>query len=304
MIRSSQLGLVCILLAVGFAISCKPKRSAESPYFQTPFQTESQFIVQAIVSDLAEQTFYATSHQMPDKKLVSVTTSEKAGSPLDAPVFELQIHLDKKRAVKLEVTVDGPIWSPVVYHAITAKLAGAAGLSRANRDKSEDTSLLSKLLDGTAETIEQENQKLSAALEKDFSNAELHEKAAVLLGAFLLREHSGKFFELRSPLSRITAHLAMAHFLRGSDSYGINGQMAETIMLMLVNNGGSAVEKLNKLGTNDVAVAAMSRALRARCTGDYRLLDKAKDRSPVENVAWFLARGDYLSRNHAVELRF
>ena len=91
-------------------------------------------------------------------------------------------------------------------------LARSVGLSAGAAKKTDDTALLSNLLDGIPETIEQENQTLSAALEKEFANPALHEQAALLLGAFLLREHSGNFFEIRSPLSRMTAHLAMARF--------------------------------------------------------------------------------------------
>src|SRR5882672_5600391 len=153
-------GLMCILLAGTTVVGCKPKPSGPAAYFKTLFQTESEFIVQAVVSDLAEQTFYAASHRVPDQKQFYVTASEKAGSPIDAPVFELEIRLDKNRHLKLDVSVDGPIWSPAVYQAIVEKLAGAAGMSRGSHGQSEDTELLSKLLDSAAETIEQENQKL------------------------------------------------------------------------------------------------------------------------------------------------
>jgi hypothetical protein len=131
----------------------------------------------------------------------------------------LQINLDEKHAgLKLDVNVNGPIWSPGVYHDLAAALARTVGLNAGATNRTGDTTLLSKLLDGTPETIERENQTLSEALEKDFTNQELLEQAALLLGAFLLREHSGKFFEIRSPLSRITAHLTMARFLSGADS--------------------------------------------------------------------------------------
>src|ERR1019366_7956307 len=71
-------------------------------------------------------------------------------------------------------------------------------------------------------------------------NQELHEQAALLLGAFLLREHSGKIFEIRSPLSRIAAHLTMARFLSGANSYGVNGRLAEATLLTLVNDEAPA----------------------------------------------------------------
>jgi tetratricopeptide (TPR) repeat protein len=160
-------------------------------------------------------------------------------------------------------------------------------------DQTEDTSLISKLLDGTPETIEQQNQEISQALESDFTNPQLHEKAALLLGAFTLREHSGNFYEIRSPLSRITAHLAMAQFLGGTNAFGINGQMAEALMLTMVGDQAPALEQLSNMNTNDAPVAAMVRALRARNTGDYRPLGEATDRTPFESVQWFFTMADF-----------
>jgi tetratricopeptide (TPR) repeat protein len=154
---------------------------------------------------------------------------------------------------------------------------------------------LSRLADGTPETIEQENQRWSAALGKEFGSPELHEKAAVLLGAFMLRDHSGYFYEIRSPLSRLTAHLAMAHFLGGINTYGINGRMAEAISLTLMGDQAPALEQLNSMDTNDVAVATMARALRTRNTGDYRTLDQMNNLSRIEGVEWFSAMADYVS---------
>src|SRR5262249_24500132 len=158
------------------------------------------------------------------KKYFNVAVTEKPDCPIDEPEYDLQIKLDEKHPeLKLHLKITGAIWSPQVYRGVTAALAQATGCSANAKPTADDTALLSKLLDGTAETIERENQTLSEALQKDFTNPQLHEKAALLLGAFLLRDHSGAFFEIRSPLSRITAHLAMAHLLSGSDSCGVNG---------------------------------------------------------------------------------
>ena len=283
------------LLAAVLAAGCKPKSSAgsanSSAYFATPFQSESQFIVEAIVSDLAEQMSYASSHRLPEKRVFSVTATEKPGSPLDAPVYEVRVRLaPNKSAVKAEVSINGPIWSPAVYEALAKELARAVGLGGGNPGKPDDTTLLSKLTDGTAETIEAQNQAISAALEKDFRNPDLHEEAAMLLGAFLLRENSGYFFENRSPLSRMTAHLALARFLRNTEAYSVNGRMAEAVLLTLIGDQAPALERLKVIGTNDAGVAAMVRTLQALNTGDYRSLEQATDRSPIESAAWLWAR--------------
>jgi len=261
--------------------------SAEN-FFPTPFQTESQFIVESIVTDLAEQMYYAAHQQLPDDHYFSVTATEKPNSPRDSPVYELQIRLDAKtNPLDLDLNVNGPIWSPELYEGVGTALAGAVGMTPSAGGSTENTKRLAKLLDSTPETIVKEDQTLSAALEADFTNPELHEQAALLLGAFAFRDHAGNFFELRLPLGRLTAHLAMAHFLRGDAAYGINGRMAEAFELSLSGNEVDALGKLNALGSDDAAVAAMARALRAYNTWDYRPLNAADGLSPMECVQWF-----------------
>ncbi|HEV2318477.1 MAG TPA: hypothetical protein VGV18_01920, partial [Verrucomicrobiae bacterium] len=288
-----------VVLASVLAPGCKPHPpSPPGPrgYFQTPFQDESQYMVETVATDLAEEIYYAAFHRLPDAKDFWVTALEKPGSPLDAPVYELNIPLDPKRgAVKSEINVNGPIWSPAIYQDLAGQLAAAVGLTIANAAPGRDTSLLSRLTDGSSETIEQENEQLSAALDQDFTDPQLHEKAAALLGAFLLRDHSGNFFDIRAPLCRMTAHLAMAQLLDGTNSYGINGQMAEAMLFTLINDESLALGPLHAIGTNDAAVAPMVRALWTRDTGDYRLLGSMNNLTPIESVEWFSAMADYVS---------
>jgi hypothetical protein len=291
---------MCVVLASVLAVGCKrqPAVASGNPsgYFKTPFQEESQFIVETIVSDLAEQIFYAASHKLPDPNYFQVTATEKAGSPRDTPVYDVQIQLDsKKGTINSEVDVNGPIWSPAVYSNVVAGLANAVGLTSGSAETEQDTGLLSKLTDNAPETIEQENEELSLSLEDDFKNPALHEQAAVLLGAFLLRDHSGHFFEVRSPLCRMTAHLAMAQFLNGNNAYDINGKMAEAMMLTLIGDQSPALAQLNAIGTNDAAIAPIVRALVTRNTGDYRLLGQMNGLAPIESAEWFCTMSGYVS---------
>ena len=296
--------IICILVATLLSFGCKPKSpaapAAAAGYFQTQFQSESQFIVEVIVSDLAEQMYFAALHRLPDPQQFSVIAAATPGSSLDAPIYELVIRVDSKQPeLKCEVPINGPIWSPTVYQAVALQLARAVGLSVSNSSPTEDTKLLAKLTDGMPETIERENQRLSADLENDFCNPNLHEQAALLLGAFLLRDHSGKFYEIRAPLSRLTAHLTLAQFLRGTRAAGTNGQMAEAMMLTLAGDEALAVERLNAISTNNEDVLPMVRALKVRNTGDYRQLDKMDGLSRVEGVAWFSAFADYVATSLA-----
>ena len=285
-------GFLLVLVSTLFITGCKPKGGASkaTSYFQTPYQDESQFIVETIVSDLAEQIYYGKFHQVPPAGTFRVSADETPDSPFGTPVYDLQIDLDgKHHGLKVKLNVNGPIWAPEVYDGVAAQLAQSVGLAAGSNEESKDTTLLAALTDGKATTIEDENQKLSAALDSDFTNPALHEQAAILLGAFTLREHSGDFFEIRSPLCRITAHLAMARFLEGADSPSINGRMAGVMLSTLMNNEADAVTALKTMPTNSAALASWVRALQARNTGDYRPLDKVDGLSQIECIEWFRA---------------
>jgi hypothetical protein len=281
---------LCVVIAVVLVVGCKRPDGGSTNYFATPFQDESQFIVETIVSDLAEQVFYARYHQLPNPKHFSVRAVEKPDSPFGAPVYKLRIALKPWRPdLKIELKVNGSIWSPVVYRGVAAALAQKVGLAAAKPKALADTALLLGLTGGKAITIEKENQALSEDLEGDFSNPAMHEEAAVLVGAFTLREHSGDFYEIRSPLCRMTAHLAMAQLLAGGRPPSVNGRVAEAMLFTLMNNQAAALEKLGGIETNDETVAQWVRTLQADNTGDYRPLAESKNLSPIERIAWFQA---------------
>jgi tetratricopeptide (TPR) repeat protein len=233
--------------------------------------------------------YFAKNAQLPDAKLFSVKALEKPDSPLRSPVYIVKIGFAKKEPLQVEVNVDGPIWSAAVYSNLTAALANEAGLNPSLQSPSEDTALLKRLTDGLATTVEQENEKLSAALQSDFSNPLLHEQAAVLLGAFSLRETSGMFYDIRASLCRATAHLALAQYLNGSKTFGVNGRVAECLMLTLVNDEAAAIKKLGAMDLSDETLKIWDRTLRAFNTGDYRPLAATTDRSTIEDIALFSA---------------
>lgn len=91
----SRLGLLAgsLLVAAGVMVGCKPKASPPpvvssggDGYFHTSFQSECQFIVQAIVSDLAAQMVYAAKHELPSKQAGTVIATDRQ---IDALVYEL-----------------------------------------------------------------------------------------------------------------------------------------------------------------------------------------------------------------------
>ncbi len=83
----------------------------------------------------------------------------------------------------------------------------------------------------TPARIVRAGQSVSETLSKDMRDARAHEGAALVLGAFALRESAGFFSDVRWTLNRMTAHLAMAAALRGADEpASIDGALAEVTL--------------------------------------------------------------------------
>jgi tetratricopeptide (TPR) repeat protein len=299
------LSIISVIVLSLFA-GCKPSEKApgspetsssqntETPqpagpgYFKTSFQTESEFVVENIVTDIAEMLYFAGHHDLPARKAIVVTSREAGGDP-DAPIFDVTVQLGDSPAIQTKLTISGPIWSEAVYADLTSTLAESLKLPSPSTAPEEDVSMLDHLTDGLPETIAQEDLELSTNLENDFTNPALHEQAAALLGAFALRENSGAFYDIRLPLCRMTAHLALARFLSGDHPPGIVGQVADCMLSSEMNNQAAALEQLDHLATAQKPVAVWARTLRARNTLDFRPLDAATNTPGVEQIAWFAA---------------
>ena len=190
--------------------AAKPKPTTNR-LFATAFQTETEYVVSAIASDIYEQLAFAALKTVPHPTEWPIVASTVVATNRDCPTLEL-VGLIGKGSTRFssQVTVNGPIWSPKVYADLAKQMAEMLGLKpSANVRTATAPNVPAELLDTTALTVERKNQETSEALQKDFTNAALHEQAALVLGVFCLRDHSGRFFDLRSPLSRLTSHLVI-----------------------------------------------------------------------------------------------
>lgn len=258
--------------------------------FKTPFNSEAQFIVETITTDLAEQVYFGKNHRLASPGEFSLRTTEKMQPFAEGLYFHLSLSLGTNGpAVESDLAINGPIWAPDVFWEVAKALAKRIGLEARETQKSSQLDLLATLTDGAAGTLEKQNSALSAALEEDFCNAGLHEKAALLIGAFALRDHAGCFSDVRLPLCRMTAHLCMAKVLSDGKTQGNDGRIAKAMLTSLMNNERAALEELNGLDQKEPNVASWSKVLRAFNTGDYRPLEKLPGASRLERQAWFQA---------------
>lgn len=139
---------------------------------------------------------------------------------------------------------------------------------------------------------------LSERLANDVRNADLHEQAALLLGAFAMREPNGIFYQGRSELCRITAHLAFARQLRGAEPLHSEGLVAKAVLTALYNNQASALEQATALPSSD-ELSPWKRALRMRATNDFRIIGEAASPTLLETREWFRARAISIDITHA-----
>ena len=261
--------VIAVLALAGAAFPLPAAAAAPAPIvgdFATPWQEESQFIVQTIATDLTEMMMFAKSGRAPAQKDLSIQVSEAAGSHDGAFVYRVALP-------DLQMTVDLPIsaaiWAPSVYQPLVQALAQKLALKGSNPALADD--MVERLTDLRAEAIERANADVSAALEQNFSAPALHERAALVLAAFTLREHARLFFEIRTELCAMTAHLALARGLRGSSDFSVEGRLAEAALAALYNNQVEAVQLIERLSANSApGVQTWCRALRVRSTGEPR----------------------------------
>ncbi len=237
--------------------------------FGTHWQDESQYIVEDVSADLTEMFIYARTGRVPAVGELSVAAVEDG---TDGYIVNFQDAGDAP--LQARIVIHPTIFSADTFQPLLAALATRYGALEPT-DGIEVAGLLDSLTDLRAEVIESANQGVSAELERSFSSPKAHEQAALVLGAFALREHSGKFFQILAGLCRASAHLAFAQALRSGTEAGTEGKVAEAAQLSLVGNTADSQALLARILANQSGVDAWRRALEILNTGDF-----AKYQSP------------------------
>lgn len=201
-------------------------------------------------------------------------------------------------AVKPEaIQLEEHVFAPHSYEAIAREALGEAATSipHDSGDPREDARLLSALLDLQASVLVREDGTLSRRLEAEPRDPGAHERAALLLGAFALRERAERSTDTRPALTRMTAHLAFARALRSGADPDLAGRYAETLLLTLVGRERDALARVDALATSPragPAEKAWLRALRLRNTGDWRIARNEKRLTLLERLEEFRALVD------------
>ena len=230
-----------------------PPEPVPRPRFQSAWATEQEWLVDRITRDIRDMASYAKT---------------RTPAPTDS------------KAVKPEaIRVEEHLLSPRSYVAFARQALVESGLDASGRrGSSDDGRLLSALLDPRASVLVREDLALSRGLEDAPVDAGAHERAALLLGAFALRDCAGISTDARPALTRMTAHLAFARALPGGRGPGLAGRYAEVVLATLAGRQRDALGRVNALAadTTTPAERAWLRALRLRNTRDWRIAYKER----------------------------
>ena len=180
------------------------------------------------------------------------------------------------------------LWHPELLTAYAAMQLGGGTRTISDTEPADQHEALLAL---SADAILKANAVVSASLKREMRNPRAHEAAALVVGAFALRESAGGLSDTRWALNRMTAHLAIAHALRNGQSHAsIDGQLANVTLLTLSNRERTAIRALDAIELKTIGALAWQRALRMRVTEDWRPLTMPFAATRIEKLAYFRAR--------------
>lgn len=240
--------------------------------------TEGRWLVDEVARDIAEIILFAIDPKADPTQALVVNVTEKGyGDKFDLAAT------GPKGSVSQSLKIQHHVWSPSDHRAWAAALLEAWQPPKSSGGTAPDGAALArKLTDPTTVTLIREERQLSALLNKQPLDPELNEQAALVIGTFALREAAGHFFtDVRGPMCRLTAHLALARALRPEP--GLCGQLAEAIQLTLAVRQAEALERVAKL---PAGLEPWITALKIRNTGDWRLCPAPAKASFLEQTAW------------------
>jgi hypothetical protein len=240
------------------------RSSAETAAIETPYKTEHQWAVRETAIDIERMAAYA----------------------------------GKRAARALPAQLPDVPWEPDAFAPLVAEAFGV-GPSSADFQVDQYPSLVSMDVSAFVDS----SKAVSRALESNMRDPRAHESAALVIGAFALRDAADQFTDVRWALNRMTAHLAVARTLRQQSNVSPDGALAGVIFSTLSNQQARAIAELGALGTGTppAPLNAWVRALTMRVNQDWRLLNDPASATRLEKFEYFRARRANVRRRRAAE---
>lgn len=222
------------------------------------------------------QTEYKTEHQWAIRE-----------SSLD--IEEMAAFADRRSPRPPQTLPDVP-WDPDAFVSLAKGSFGDAVAIASSDPGFVDVHPALTSLD--VPTLVESSKTVSQMLAANMRNPRAHESAALVIGAFALRDAADVFSDVRWALNRMTAHLAAARALRADEQRSPDGAIANVIVLALANHQARGLAELGSLGsgTPPEPLNAWVRALHLRITQDWRALAEPATASRLEKLEYFRAR--------------
>ncbi|MGH9218617.1 MAG: hypothetical protein ACRD1W_04915, partial [Vicinamibacterales bacterium] len=227
------------------------------------------------------------------------TEHEWAIREIALDIEEMAAFADHRSPGPLPQALPAVPWEPDTFLPMAEGLFGDISRASIDNDVVEVYPALTAL---DVPTLIESSKIVSQQLAANMRDAHTHESAALVIGAFALREAADLFTDVRWSLNRMTAHLAVAKALRGSDPRSPDGELANVILLALANHQARALKELGRLGTAapPEPLNAWIRALHIRITQDWRPLSEPAGASRLEKLEFFRARRATVRRQRAM----
>ena len=227
------------------------------------------------------------------------TEREWATRQIALDIEEMAAFADRRSPRPLPPTLPDAPWEPDAFVPMAHAAFGDVAKVSVDRDIVE---VYPSLIAMDVPVLIQSAKDVSQVLDANMRDAHAHESAALVVGAFAMREAADWFTDVRWSLNRMTAHLAIARALRGGDARSPDGAVANVILLALANHQARALTELGKLGTGTPPepLNAWTRALQLRITQDWRALREPAAASRLEKLEFFRARRATVRRERAI----
>lgn len=214
-------------------------------------------------------------------------------------IEEMAAFADRRSPRPLPQSLPAVPWDPDAFlpHA-TAAFGDAVAIASSDSSVVDVYPALTAL---DVPILVESSKTVSQMLAANMRNPRAHESAALVVGAFALREAADLFTDVRWALNRMTAHLAVAKALRADDRRSPDGAVANVVLLALANHQARALDELRALGsgTPPEPLNAWVRALHLRITQDWRALPEPATASRLEKLEYFRARRATVKRQRA-----
>ena len=269
--------LIAVLAYIANARGLRPALGGPPAVLEGRFVKEEAWIVDEIVHDITEMAAY------PTKVRGEVTIARSAEG-----IYRVGVGSQGPAAVDIDLRED--LWAPAQFRALARATLDTAP-SSAVRSNEAASPVYPALLTLTPATLVTTSAAVSRALAADMRDPDLHEAAALTLGAFALRESAERFSDMRWAMNRMTAHLTIAAALRRDAPPGIDGQLATSVLWMLANHQTRALQALDATAPDrrDEALDSWKRAVRVHLTQDRRTIAKPAGASLLEKREYFRA---------------